>query len=141
MPRVPTMMAENVNGPWWKIKKIISGKINNALSNDSHLYRGGGGNKNITYWSPVVLYTGSFKPNHATDLLHETVDFKKNQQDFTAVLVKLQNAYGRKQHNSSHLRLSVKIKKLQSIHCCGVGEFAKQTKTDKQPKTKQRTIR
>ena len=38
-------------------------------------------------------------------------------------------------------RLSVKIKKLQSIHCCGVGEFAKQTKTDKQPKTKQRTIR
>ena len=37
------------------------------------------------------------------------VDFK-NQQNFTAVLVKLQNAYGRKQHNSSHLRLSVKIK-------------------------------
>lgn len=68
-------------------KKIISGKINNALSNDSHLYRGGGGNKNITYWPPVVLYTGSFEPNHATDLLHEMVDFKKNQQDFTAVLV------------------------------------------------------
>lgn len=101
--RVPTMMAENMNGPWWKIKKIISGKINNALSNDSHLYRGGGGNKNITYGPPVILYTGSFEPNHATGLLHETVDFKKNQQDFTAVLVKLQNAYGRKQHNSSHL--------------------------------------
>ena len=46
-------------------------------SNDSHLYRGGGGNKNITYWPPVVLYTGSFEPNHATDLLHEMVDFKK----------------------------------------------------------------
>ena len=29
----------------------------------------------ITIWSPV-LYTGSFKPNHATDLLHEMVDFK-----------------------------------------------------------------
>ena len=33
------------------------------------------GNKNITIWSPV-LYTGSFKPNRATDLLHEMVDFK-----------------------------------------------------------------
>lgn len=41
--------VENGDSPWWKIKKIISGKINNALSNDSHLYRGGGGNKNITY--------------------------------------------------------------------------------------------
>lgn len=64
---------------------------------DSRLYRGGSKNKNKNTWPPVVLYTGSFEPNHATDLLHETVDFKKNQQDFTAVLVKLQNAYGRKQ--------------------------------------------
>ena len=70
------------------------------------------------------------------------VDFKKNQQDFTAVLV-----YNIKTTMAEHntilhtFRLSMKIKKLQSIHCCGVGEFAKQTKTDKQPKTKQRTIR
>lgn len=108
---------------------------------DSRLYRGEGGNKNITYWPPVVLYTGNFKPNHATDLLHEMVYFKKNQQDFTAVLVKLQNAYGRKQHNSSHLRLSVKIKKLQSIHCCGVGEFTKKGTDTWLMKTKQRRIR
>ena len=40
---------KNMNGLWWRIKKIISGKINNALSNDSHLYRGGGEDKNITY--------------------------------------------------------------------------------------------
>lgn len=61
-------------------KKIISGKINNALSNDSHLYRGGVENRNIIYWPPVILYTGSFEPNHATDLLHETVDFKKTSR-------------------------------------------------------------
>ena len=122
-------------------KKIISGKINNALSNDSHLYRGGGGNKNKNIWSPV-LYTGSFKPNHATDHLTRNGRFQKNQQDFTAVLV-----YNIKTTMAEHntilhtFRLSAKIKKLQSIHCCGVGEFAEQTKTDKQPKTKQRTIR
>lgn len=72
--------AKNGDSPWWKIKKIISGKINNVPSNDSHLYRGGGEDKNITYWPPVVLYTGSFKPNHATDLLHEMVDFKKTSR-------------------------------------------------------------
>ena len=37
-------------------KKIISGKINNVLSNDSHLYRGGGGDKNITY-GHLLYYT------------------------------------------------------------------------------------
>ena len=116
MSRVSTMMGENVNGPWWKIKKNT--------------------------WSPVILYTGSFEPNHATDLLHETVDFKKNQQDFTAVLVYNIKTTMAEHNTILHIfRLSVKIKKLQSIHCCGVGEFAKQTKTDKQPKTKQRTIR
>ena len=95
-----------------------------------------GGKIKKIYWSPVVLYTGSFEPNHATDLLHEMVDFKKNQQDFTAVLVKHKTTMA--EHNTIlHIfRLSVKIKKLQSIHCCGVGEFAKQTKTDKQPKNK-----
>ena len=104
-----------------------------------HFERGGGKIKK-TYWSPVVLYTGSFESNHATDLLHEMVDFK-NQQDFTAVLVKHKTTMA--EHNTIlHIfRLSVKIKKLQSIHCCGVGEFAKQTKSDKQPKTKQRTIK
>ena len=102
--------------------------------------REGGGRLKKNIWSPVVLYTGSFEPNHATDLLHEMVDFK-NQQDFTAVLVKHKTTMA--EHNTIlHIfRLSVKIKKLQSIHCCGVGEFAKQTKTDKQPKTKQRTIK
>ena len=72
-----------MNGLWWRIKNNI--------------------------WSPVFYTQEVLNQNHATDLLHETVDFK-NQQDFTAVLVKLQNAYGRKQHNSSHLRLSMKIK-------------------------------
>ena len=61
--------------------------------------------KNI--WSPV-LYTGSFKPNHATDLLHEMVDFK-NQQNFTAVLVKQKKQV---KHNTilHTIQLSVKIK-------------------------------
>lgn len=104
-----------------------------------HFERGWGRLKK-TYWSPVVLYTGSFEPNHATDLLHEMVDFK-NQQDFTAVLVKHKTTMA--EHNTIlHIfRLSVKIKKLQSIHCCGVGEFAKEIRTDNQPKTKQRTIK
>ena len=55
-----------------------------------------------------LLYTGSFKPNHATDLLHEMVDFK-NQQNFTAVLVKQKKQV---KHNTilHTFRLSVKIK-------------------------------
>lgn len=96
--------------------------------------------KTKTYWPPVILYTGSFEPNHATDLLHETVDFK-NQQDFTAVLVKHKTTMAESNTILHTFRLSVKIKKLQSIHCCGVGEFAKQTKPAKQLKTKQRTIK
>ena len=54
------------------------------------------------------LYTGSFKPNHATDLLHEMVDFK-NQQNFTAVLVKQKTMV---KHNTilNTLQFSVKIK-------------------------------
>lgn len=122
-------------------KKIVGGKTNSNPPLSTAILREGGGKIKKTYWPPVVLYTGSFEPNHATGLLHETVDFKKNQQDFTAVLVKSKTTMA--EHNTIlHVfRLSVKIKKLQSIHCCGVGEFAKQTKTDKQPKTKQRTIR
>lgn len=38
-------------------------------------------------WSPVFYTQEVLNQNHATDLLHEMVDFK-NQQNFTAVLVK-----------------------------------------------------
>ena len=79
MSRVHHYDGRKCEWPVVENKKIISGKINNAPPNDSRLYRGGGENKNITYWPPV-LYTGSFKPNHATGLLHEMVDFKKTSR-------------------------------------------------------------
>lgn len=66
------------------------------------ILREGGGRLKKTYWPPVVLYTGSFEPNHATGLLHETVDFKK-PAGLHSRAGKTQNNYGRKQHNSSHL--------------------------------------
>lgn len=89
--------------------------------------------KNI--WSPVFYTQEVLNQNHATDLLHEMVNFK-NQQNFTAVLVKLQNAYNRKQHNSSHLRLSVKIKETPRAFTA-VGVLTTHYGT----KTKQRTLR
>ena len=56
-----------------------------------------------------LLYTGSFKPNHATDLLHEMVDFK-NQQNFTAVLVKQKKTMVKHNTILHTLQLRVKIK-------------------------------
>lgn len=83
-------------------KKIISGKINNALSNDSHLYRGGVGNKNITYGH---LYCTQEVSNQIMllTILHEMVDFKKNQQDFTAMLVYNIKTTMAEHNSSSHL--------------------------------------
>ena len=64
------------------------------------------------------------------------VDFK-NQQDFTAVLVKLQNAYGRKQHNSSYLRLSMKIKETpRAFTAVGVLTTHYENNQNKNKKTK-----
>lgn len=63
---------------------------------------GEGGNKNITYWPPVVLYTGSFKPNHATDHLTRNGRFQKKPAGLHSRAGKTQNNYGRTQHNSSH---------------------------------------
>lgn len=72
---------KNMNGLWWKIKKIIGGKINSEPPPISTAtLRDGGGKIKKNIRSPVVLYTGSFKPNHATDLLHEMVDFKKTNR-------------------------------------------------------------
>lgn len=90
------------------------------------------GDKNIIIWSPV-LYTGSFKPNHATDLLHEMVDFK-NQQNFTAVLVKQKKQV---KHNTilHTLQLSVKIKETPRAFTA-VGVLTTHLKT-----TKTRTLR
>lgn len=60
-------------------KKIIGGKTNSNPALLTAILREGEVRlKNIR--SPVVLYTGSFEPNHATDLLHETVDFKKTSR-------------------------------------------------------------
>ena len=40
--------------------------------------------QNKKHMVTCLLYTGSFKPNHATDLLHEMVD-KETPRAFTAV--------------------------------------------------------
>ena len=48
------------------------------------------------------LYTGSFKPNHATDLLHEMVD-KETPRAFTAVGV-LTTHYGNNQNKKTKKR-------------------------------------
>lgn len=74
-------------------------------------------------------------------ILHEMVDFKKTSRTSQPCWCTTSKQLWPNTTVLHTFRLSVKIKKLQSIHCCGVGEFAKQTKTDKQPKTKQRTIK
>ena len=53
-------------------------------------------NKNNNIWSPVFYTQEVLNQNHATDLLHEMVDFK-NQQNFTAVLVKQKTMF---KHNT-----------------------------------------
>lgn len=61
-------------------KKIVGGKTNSNPPLSTAILREGGVKIKKTYWPPVILYTGSFEPNHATDLLHETVDFKKTSR-------------------------------------------------------------
>lgn len=65
-------------------KKIISGKINSNAPLATAILRQG---KIKNIWSPVFYTQEVLNQNHATDLLHEMVNFK-NQQNFTAVLVK-----------------------------------------------------
>ena len=64
-------------------------------------------NKKNNIWSPVFYTQEVLNQNHATDLLHEMVDFK-NQQNFTAVLVKQKQCSNTTQFLT--LLFSVKIK-------------------------------
>lgn len=64
-------MGENVNGPWWRIKNSLAVKINSYPSRNRHFEIG----RLITYGH--LYYTQEvLNQNHATDLLHEMVNFK-----------------------------------------------------------------